>query len=491
MTVRWKYTLMTAALMAALVASVAALTARAQRQALEAQARERLDALMTGVARVAEESVASQDRFMLVSYILFLQRERPELKLAEVTRHGHTARVGADGPGLRYVERLVGGSPARYTITAPPSPDGRPRAQVEADASGVAVRVAGDARVELQEPAGEEEVRLRLGFSGELLDRETDRAVSSLVRRTLGIAAGFLGLGVLVSAVVGHRLAQPLAALAAAADAVGQGRLDVQVADGGRRDEVGAVARRFNAMTGRLRELVAFREDLLHTLTHELNTPLAGLRGTLELWRDRRPPEDPREYRESVGLMVAAVGRMEESLGSALSLFRGEREAAGAASLLWLNELLAEVRGLFAPVAEAKAVRLEVSAEVASLIADPELVRRIASNLVSNAVKYTPAGGRVWVDVADAGNAVHLVVSDTGHGISAEDLPHLFTKFFRAGDGGERRRIPGTGLGLSIVKRAVDALGGRVWVESRRGQGSRFHALLPKSPSLPLSPEGV
>lgn len=491
MTIRWKYTAITAALMAGLVAAIGLAVNRVQRQVLNDQGQERLETLMAGVARVAEESVAAQDRFLLLSYLNFVQRQRPELKLAEVTRRGHTAVLGEDGPGLVYATRVVGQPPAKITITAPPRPDGLPSGSIEAGADGVTVRVEGDAQVEASRPESGDVLTLRFGFSKAALDAETERAVQALMSRTVAIAVGFLGLGLLVSAVVGHRMAEPLAALAAAADAVGQGRMDARVPDTARKDELGAVSRRFNAMADRLQELVAFREDLLHTLTHELNTPLAGLKGTLELWQDRRPPEDPSEYREAVGLMMSAVGRMEESLGSALSLFRGEAAKARPASLVWLNELVAEAKRLFDPVASAKQVRLECEAAPTSLLGDPELLRQVVVNLVSNAVKYTPAGGLARVEVSDLGDSIRLDVLDTGFGIAEEDLPHLFTKFFRAGEGGERRRIPGTGLGLSIVKKAVESSGGRIWVQSRLGAGTRFTVLLPKSPSLALKGEPV
>ncbi|MBI4347063.1 MAG: HAMP domain-containing histidine kinase [Elusimicrobia bacterium] len=488
MSIRWKYTLMTSALLSGLIAATLAVVAKVQRRVLEAEAQARLETLMAGVVRVAADSISSQDSFMLLGYLTSLQSQRPELRLAEITRRGHTAKVGQDEPGLVYEVRAVGGGATRYTITASPAGDGRPAGRVETGPAGVAVRVDGDATVQVSEPGEAEVVRLRLGFSRAALSAETERAVDMLLRRTLAVGAAFLGLGILVSAFVGRRLAEPLAALASAADAVGRGQADVRVPELTRQDEVGALARRFNAMTANLRELMLFREDLLHTLTHELNTPLAGLRGTLELWQDRRLPADPAAFQESLAMMVSAVGRMDESLGNALRLFRGEAIRPAEATVVWANELLRQARALFGPVASAKRVTLEVSETVASLVADPELVRQIVINLVSNAVKYTPEGGRVDVSLEDQGDRIRLTVSDSGYGIREEDLPHLFTKFYRAGEAGERLRIPGTGLGLSIVKQAVESLGGRIDVASRPRQGSRFTVVLPKSPSLPLRP---
>ena len=116
----------------------------------------------------------------------------------------------------------------------------------------------------------------------------------------------------------------------------------------------------------------------------------------------------------------------------------------------------------------------------ASVYAPDEALRSVLMNLVSNALKYTPEGGQVQVEWVDAPEAVTLWVTDTGYGIPPEDLPHLFTKFYRARTEGAPERIPGSGLGLSIAHKAVQAMGGRMWVVSEVGKGSTFCVELPK-----------
>ena len=106
---------------------------------------------------------------------------------------------------------------------------------------------------------------------------------------------------------------------------------------------------------------------------------------------------------------------------------------------------------------------------------------QIVANLVSNAIKYTPNNGEIRIDLSDSARELMFYVSNTGHGIPAEDIPHLFTKFYRSGaDRASGKRIPGTGLGLNIVQKAVNALGGRIWVESQAGVNTLFMVKLPK-----------
>jgi signal transduction histidine kinase len=135
------------------------------------------------------------------------------------------------------------------------------------------------------------------------------------------------------------------------------------------------------------------------------------------------------------------------------------------------------------PVARGGAVSLEgPNGSDAELEGDRELLRRVCINLVSNALKFTPEGGRVLIEIEDRDGSLLASVFDTGPGIAPEDREKIFDKFYRApGAGGAPQRVPGSGLGLAIAKRAVDLHHGRLWVEKTGGWGSVFHVLLPKS----------
>jgi signal transduction histidine kinase len=440
-----KLALATAALVCAVIGGVAFFLVRAQTSALERQSRHRLETLMEGVGRIAREAIASRDELMLVSYLMTLQKEHKEFAFADVYWEGHKApTIGKEGPGTTVLSLGVS-----------------------------AVDGAGGA---------ERKAALRLGFTSRLLDEEISRETRPLLAETLRLAAVFVCLGILAAWIFAWQITRSIHALAAAAEELGKGRFNVCVPMEGS-DEVAALGRRFNAMTASLRELMTFREDMLHALTHELNNPLAGVKAYLELLEDGKI-QGRAETEDAVNTMSAAVKRMEVSLARALALFKSQSRSV---PVFWtqvsIRDVLNEVARLFAPVAEAKGVALyPISLGPEGLIGtDPEMLRQIASNLISNAVKYTPSGGEVRVGLDERAREVVFWVRDTGAGISAQDLPRIFEKFDRSGAGdGSGGKIPGTGLGLSIVRSVVRRLRGKIRVESEVGKGTVFTVELPK-----------
>ncbi|MBI4061248.1 MAG: HAMP domain-containing histidine kinase [Elusimicrobia bacterium] len=480
MTIRTKLTLMTSGLVCAVVLAVAAAVTAAQRSAIEDQSRRRLQGLTDGVARLAQESIVNRDRLMLFSYLMHLQKEHAEFAFAAVSSPEHTSTIGADRPGLIYWTTDVAvRRPIKYTIsTISDTHD-----SLSVSTAGVSLSVAGSAQVTVEEGRRPDALALKLGFDAAVLEAEIAKALDPLTRRTAAIAGAFMFLGWLGALSLSKLLTTPLSALATAVSAVKSGDLDVVVAAGGS-DELGLLAKHFNSMTAHLKVLTQFREDLLHTLTHELNTPLGGLKGYLELWNEGKIPAEGPQRDEVLQTMTAAVLRMENSLGNALGLFRtGSRTGVRAPKRsVWLHDLLSEACSLFAPEAAAKKISFVLPPEDqrAYVHADPELLRQIVANLVSNAVKYTPEQGHIRLSLEGGENDVRLRVADDGCGIAAEDLPHLFTKFYRAGPDADRRRVKGTGLGLNIAMKSALALGGTITVASEPGRGSTFTVTLPK-----------
>ncbi|MDD5303119.1 MAG: HAMP domain-containing sensor histidine kinase [Elusimicrobia bacterium] len=438
MKIRTKLSLTTAALIGAVVLAVALSVSAAQREALAAQ---RLQGLTEGVERLSRESLDNQDPLMVLSYLLYMQKEHPELAYAAVTSSGHTTTLGAKRPGLLVWTGKAG-----------------PRREVGAE----------------------------LGFDRRLLADEVARALGPLSRRTALIAGLFMVLGWAAAFLLARRFTGPLTALVVAADAVRKGNLDAAVPPAGG-DEVGALIRSFNAMTAHLKEDIQFREDLLHTLTHELNTPLGGLKGYLELWQDGKLAPTGPERAEMLQTMSAAVLRMGHSLENAIGMFRhGRAYTAKHKHVVWIDDVLRETCRIFSPVVRARKIELELPlfGITKYLHADEESLRQIVVNLVSNALKYTPDGGRVRVGLEADDDVVRFWVSDTGCGIKAEDLPHLFTKFYRGETESGRERIPGSGLGLNIAQKAALSLGGTITVTSEPGRGSVFTVTVPKRASM-------
>lgn len=474
MRIRTKITLWVMALTTAVVTAMATNALYLERRRVIDESQARFDALLEGVLRIARESLAAKDELMLLGYLKVLLQDYPEIETVVVSREGHSSVLGqarselitrrftVTNPAVATFKPVEPGSPAPRPGGPAPGPGASPRPSAgEGGSKGASV------------------LGIDVGFSLAALQRQVRQAQSALVRRIAGVAGAGLLLGLLGSLWLGHLLSRPVGELAAAAKSLGDGQLDAAVVVRGR-DEFAELARQFNAMAGNIRDSIRFKEDLMSTLTHELNNPLTGLKGFLSFLRDA----GPEQRAQAVQTMEQAVQQMEVSLRSALDLFRTGAQPKLKRERFDLRGIVEEVLRLFEPSALSRRQTLAfLPSGPALLDADRELMRRVVINLVSNALKYTSAGGHVDVRLERAADgSTHLAVADTGPGIAEEDREKIFTKFYRApGPGGRAQRIPGSGLGLAIAKQAVDLHGGRIWVESVIGKRSVFHVSLPRS----------
>jgi len=227
--------------------------------------------------------------------------------------------------------------------------------------------------------------------------------------------------------------------------------------------------------TGRLMSEAAMR------CTHEIRAPLAAVRSYLALLLDESVGNLNHRQRIMLTRMVKRVDALLELERELLDL--SSIEAGGLSldtELLSLAELMRELTDTMRPSAVEKGVRMRllVEPEPLTMLADRSALKRVFTNLVSNAIKYTPSGGTVQIRVGRDGDRGFTEVVDTGIGISAENVPRIFDKFFRVRDR-ETAEIVGTGLGLPIVKALVDAHSGEIKVESEAGRGSTFRVFLP------------
>jgi len=220
-----------------------------------------------------------------------------------------------------------------------------------------------------------------------------------------------------------------------------------------------------------LRRLEAVRRDFVANVSHELKTPLTSISGYAETMLNDRP--DPETARRFVETILHNARRMQRLVDGLLDLSRIESggwqpapepvDVAQAAREAWAE---------LGDRAAARGVELALEVDAApELHADPEAVRQVLGNLLENALRYSPPGGRITCRTRPADGGVTLAVADTGPGIAGEHLPRIFERFYRA-DPSRSREEGGTGLGLAIVKHLVEAHGGRVWAESERGRGT-------------------
>lgn len=301
----------------------------------------------------------------------------------------------------------------------------------------------------------------------------------------------------LISLLLGYWLAgrrfEPLLRMSEEVEAITDGRsLHRRLAVSGQ-DEMARLAIAINRMIGRLEKSFSSLYRFTADASHELKTPLMVLRAGVE--RALTHPETPAEVMQSLDETLEGVNWMTELVDNLLTLARAdEGRAPLALEPVDLREILeeaAETGGMLAEVAGIT-VTTESPEHPVVVPVDRTRIRQALLNLVTNAVKYTPAGGRVMLGLAEQDGEVILEVRDTGIGIAPGDVPHVFDRFWRADPARTRMgESAGTGLGLAITKWVAEAHGGSITVQSRPGRGTIFTVALPRGAGGPQGAEGA
>jgi two-component system OmpR family sensor kinase len=302
------------------------------------------------------------------------------------------------------------------------------------------------------------------------------------MRNYMILAAGLAaGLGLALGVVFSRNLAAPLRRLATAARAVAGGDLSQKVDESGSAELV-EVARSFNEMTGALQHAETLRQNLMADVAHELRTPLTVVQGNLQAILDDVYPlqrsEVAKVYDETRLLSRLVDDLRELALAEAGQLQVDVRPTN-------IGELVESSVAMFSLVAEEKTIGLSVhlTEDMPFALADPDRFAQVLNNLLSNALRHTPTGGQIVVSASATGEADRVTVRDDGEGISAEDLPRVFDRFWRA-DRSRARESGGSGLGLTIARQLMKAQGGNIGVVSDPGQGSVFWIELPTAESV-------
>jgi two-component system, OmpR family, sensor histidine kinase BaeS len=288
----------------------------------------------------------------------------------------------------------------------------------------------------------------------------------------VGFALAIVAFFVLALAGMGFRsLSIPLDDLLEAADRIAEGDYSVRVPESGPH-RVRPLARAFNNMAARLHGADEQRRSLLADVTHELRTPLTVVQGNLEGMLDGVYPADEATLR-SLLEETRLLSRLVEDLRTLALAESGALQLKKEPTELGI--LIRDALAVFQSQADAVSVSLfvEGASNLPVMELDPGRIRQVLSNLVANALRYTPAGGAVTLHGGREENSVWLEVHDSGPGIPAEDLPHIFERFHRSTDSG------GMGLGLAIAKHLVEAHAGTITAASTPGQGTTIHIELP------------
>lgn len=297
-----------------------------------------------------------------------------------------------------------------------------------------------------------------------------------LGRLALALAVG-IALGGLLFLWLSRRLTEPVRVLTQATVAVAAGRYDVEIPEARGSDEIARLSERFRGMVAKLAEAEQLKRSFLMSVTHELRTPLTAIRGHVEALREGIVSE-PEQVRASLDIVAAETDRLERLVGDILDLaklqahrFTVRREEVD------LERVLDQAYGAFTEEARRREIdyRLEGATAAPVIVSDGDRVLQVITNLLSNAFRWTPDGGRIELQLGASNGSVAVDVLDSGPGVAATQRQRIFEPFVSDD-------VNGTGLGLPIARELAVALGGGIELESRNGKGSRFRLVLPLRP---------
>ena len=280
-----------------------------------------------------------------------------------------------------------------------------------------------------------------------------------------------------VSALLSRSIVAPLRAMMSASQRIAEGHYDERVRATGQ-DELGQLAQRFNQMAEQLEQVESMRRQLIGDVTHELRTPLTAIKGSMEGLIDGVLPAVPETFeqiRQEADRLSRLVDDLQELSRVEARAYPLDLKPVDVSTLLGtLNKRLG-----FQFDEQGVALTVSLPPFPVRVHADEDRILQVLTNLAGNALQYTPRGGSVTLNVEVVGSTAQFAVKDTGLGIPAEHLAHIFDRFYRV-DKSRSRARGGSGIGLTIARHLVEAHGGQIWAQSDgAGRGSVFFFTLP------------
>jgi len=456
-----------------------------QRQILDSR-----EDVLQSLSKVTAESILSSDDALLISYTADLKRMIHELETAYVTDGrvilAHTDKNLAPRPlPLSFSGQRIQASSDKLLV----------RSRLKA-ASGKGISFS---RKKVRVNGRTYEVVV--GYSDFRVSAEIQAALDAVLVRIVRAGLSVLFAGTLLALWISSRMTKPIKRLAKAFAVTGGGDLDYKLTDTGRRDEIGTLYREFNGMVDRLKELDQLKKDFVSSVTHELKSPIGAIESYLDLmaYEVSRSAKDPGSWPAKLPRFLENIAFIKQNSDRLLRFIADLLDAARiekgkfeiSKKRTRVEPLIDDIVKLFLQRAKASGIELraELPKELPQVSLDSERICQVLTNLVSNALKFTPRGGKITVAASavvnpaaaapHSGRFLRISVEDTGIGIPQPELAKLFAKFYQVPGVRKNAAGPkGTGLGLYIVKSIVEAHGGRTFAESS-GKGSRFIFELP------------
>jgi signal transduction histidine kinase len=303
----------------------------------------------------------------------------------------------------------------------------------------------------------------------------TQQLIPLLERLALASLGGILVAG-LLGWYLSRRITRPVLALSRATDEIARGSYEVDLPDVRGGDEIGHLAGSFRQMAARLSDAERQERNFLMSVSHELRTPLTAIRGHVDALREG-VAEDPEAREASLEVIAREGARLERLVGDVLDLAKLEAHRFTVhTEEVDMERLCDQAYNAFGEEARRRSIEYAKRFEAQpTIFSDGDRVLQIISNLLSNAFRWTPDGGRVQLELSASNGRVSVAIDDSGPGVAIEEQERIFRPFWSRDDSG-------TGLGLAIAHELAAALGGSIGLDSRPGEGSRFELVLPSGP---------
>ena len=308
--------------------------------------------------------------------------------------------------------------------------------------------------------------------------QDTVNSLDEIQIKMLGIFLLALLIVLLTAGFITRVITRPVAALSAGIEHMGKGDYQHRVHVKGK-GEMAQLAEAFNHMSEQIRTLDEARNQFVSNASHELKTPLATIKILVEsmMYEENMPKELRQEFLSDIN---KEIDRLSSVVGDLLTLVHiDSNKLRLRREMIVFADTVRESAGRLAPLAKKREQTLDIQiSDSCEMFADPGKLGQVCYNIIENAIKYTPDGGKITVRLKKSGRDAVLEITDTGVGIPPEDQPHVFDRFYRV-DKARSRDTGGTGLGLSIVQQIIRLHAGSVTVQSVRGEGTTFIVQLP------------
>ncbi len=454
MKLKTKFSLLTCTLTVLVVMGVSVFFYIAERELLFEEIHENKTSLVNGLAESSRESVITSNQIMLINYINQLKRGNPEISFAAFYTPDDDIIAHSDNQfiGRKMTEQ---------------------------------VKNVGEISTVLQTILIDNEKRgtVIVGFSDNFIRDKVHNTLARTRKRIAAVGGGGLVIGFIGALILSTIMTKPIQKMTGAAERIGEGHLDTKI-DINRKDELGTLAEDLNKMARKLKELDEMKQDFISSITHEFRSPLNAMAIHFDLLFKGRLGKVNEKQKKSLTVLRNNAKRLEKFINDLLDISKIERGKMEIISENFnLIPVIEEIFSLYRVQGEEKNLNMEkkMPDKLPLVNADPDRTKQILSNLLNNAIKFTPKNGQVTVTARTSSpDFVKVSVEDTGMGIPKEQQKGIFSKFEQVK--GIRKKIKGqkgTGLGLAIAKNIIEEQGGGIGLESEVDRGSVFHFTLP------------